>query len=150
MMINLIHAIKLVHFSKYNTWMLKTERLCKPSRFWSWVILLVPRNKLCKDDNVSRFSMTFGEKHRKTKSGKYNIFVLFSSSLWTHLLEQQNPVFHTLMRLEPSSSISRSVKCSRLAMLLILLWSRNSFFTRVSRSKPSTFLRRLKDTSSSL
>lgn len=62
----------------------------------------------------------------------------------------KDPLCHTRMRLEPSSSISRPVKCSRLAMLLILLWSKKSFFTRVNFSKPSTFLRILKDTSSCL
>lgn len=61
-----------------------------------------------------------------------------------------NCLSHTRMRLEPSSSISTPVKCSRLAMLLILLWSRKSFFTWVNCSKPSTLLRMLKDTSSCL
>lgn len=56
----------------------------------------------------------------------------------------------TRMRLEPSSSISRPTRWSKLAMLLILLWRRKSFFSRVNWSKPSTFLKMLKDTSSCL
>lgn len=49
------------------TWMLKTDRLCKPSRFWSCVILLVPRNKLCKDVSESRFSMICEQNNMKVK-----------------------------------------------------------------------------------
>lgn len=62
----------------------------------------------------------------------------------------KDPSLHTRMRLEPSSSISRELKCSRLAMPVILLWTRNSFFSWVNRSRFSIFLKMLNDTSSCL
>jgi len=68
-----------------NTWMLKTVRLCKPSRLWSVAILLVPRNKLCKDESVSRFSMTCenNNKMRNTnKETQHHDFIVNSLSFF--------------------------------------------------------------------
>lgn len=78
-----------------------------------------------------------------------NIWSTHSNSMWICSWLPVTPgLCLTRMRLEPSSNISRPVRWSRLAMWLILLCSRKSFFSPVRHSRPSTFLSRLKDTSS--
>lgn len=53
----------------------------------------------------------------------------------------------TRMRLDPSSSICSWCKLLMFSILLILLLTRKSFFSRVSLSTPSMFLSRLKEIS---
>lgn len=53
----------------------------------------------------------------------------------------------TRMRLDPSSSICSWCKLLMFSILLILLLTKKSFFSRVSLSTPSMFLSRLKEIS---
>lgn len=52
------YGLKKALSNRERTWILRTVRLCNPSRFCSWVILFVPRNKLSKELRESRFSIT--------------------------------------------------------------------------------------------
>lgn len=87
---------KVIISSLHNTWMLKIVRLCNPSRFWSLVILLVPRNKLCKDVRPSRFSITCKQRRQqfirvvfRAPSALPKALQLYPDAIWAQLQHLQ-------------------------------------------------------------
>lgn len=65
-------------------------------------------------------------------------------------LHRTCPHAPTRMRLDPSSSICSWCKLLMFSILLILLLTKKSFFSRVNLSTPSMFLSRLKEISRTL
>lgn len=65
-------------------------------------------------------------------------------------LHRPCPHAPTRMRLDPSSSICSWCKLLMFSILLILLLTKKSFFSRVNLSTPSMFLSRLKEISRTL